>query len=140
MAPTYLPTILKRRRTAEAPRARPLFRAIRKRKGAEAAFRRRCEADQAIIERHVHEELEAMADLAARNERWHKCGERPARSFIGCGDLLPPELPGGAGYLLRLLSRRRAGRVRPPALLVHVVRPVRAGDCGPPQHPLRAMR
>jgi len=31
-----------------------------------------------------------MAGLAVRNERCHKCGERPARSFIGCGDLLSP--------------------------------------------------
>ena len=90
MAPTYLPAIRKRRRGAEAPGARPLFRAIRKRKGTAAAFHRRCETGQEIIERHVREELEAMAGLAERNERCHKCGERPARSFIGCGDLLSP--------------------------------------------------
>jgi len=31
-----------------------------------------------------------MAGLAACNEQCHKCGEHPARSFIGCGDLLSP--------------------------------------------------
>jgi len=79
MARTYLPAILNRLRGAEAPGARPLFCAIRKRYGTAAAFRRRCETGQEIIERQVREELEVMAGLAARNERCHMCSGRPAQ-------------------------------------------------------------